>query len=202
MHASVCMQATCMCTCVSGHTLPCMSVHRYACRYTHELPNASMIVLCIYTHMSAHIAMYGCTHAGTHSVHICSGMHMHRYGARGKTVQHSSPGSFTSSSGDLALSHSCLPGGLFGPLSGGAQVVRCQHMSSGSGPSCSKMLFPCLCRFPVTQGAQCQSDCLSCVSNLFLNEAWKISLPVGFRSLTRMGLGGAYLGLLPGACWG
>ena len=123
MHASVCMQATCMCTCVSGHTLPCMSVHRYACRYTHELPNASMIVLCIYTHMSAHIAMYGCTHAGTHSVHICSGMHMHRYGARGKTVQHSSPGSFTSPSGDLALSHSCLPGGLFGPLSGGAQVL-------------------------------------------------------------------------------
>lgn len=81
MHASVCTQATYMCTCVSGHTSACMSMHRYACRYTHELPNASMIVVCIYTHMSAHIARYGCTQAGTHNGPICSGMHMHRYGA-------------------------------------------------------------------------------------------------------------------------
>lgn len=34
MHASICMQTTCMCTCVFGHTSACMSVHMCACRYT------------------------------------------------------------------------------------------------------------------------------------------------------------------------
>ena len=147
MHASICMQTTCMCTCVSGHTSACMSVHVCACRYTRELPKHTCIRDC---GVHTHTPMYRRTHAGTHNASVCAGVHMYRYGARGKTVQHSSRGSFMSPPRDLALSHACLPGGLSGPLSGWAQVIRCWHMTSGSGPSCSKMLFPHLCRFPVT----------------------------------------------------
>lgn len=140
MHASICMQTTCMCTCVSGHTSACMSVHMCACRYTHEFPKHTCIRDC-----GVHIHTHLCT--GAQCVCLCGHAYIQ---IRGKTVQHSSRGSFMSPPRDLALSHSCLPGGLSGPLSGWAQVVRCRHMSSGSGPSCSKMLFPRLCRFPVT----------------------------------------------------
>lgn len=158
---------------------------------------------CECTHTYVHV--HTCKHA--HCTHLCVWACTHAYvqiGGGGRQLTTALLVPLLLCPENWVLSHSWLLGGLSGPLPGWAQRVqlRCRHMSPGSSLGCPKMLFPSLCRLRVTQGAQCQSESFSFVSNRFLNEALKISsLPVGFRRFIRMGPGRACLGLLPGALW-